>query len=116
MDLVHWIKELLVNFDLSFPSLPINENLPFGTDFSFRQFHFKVKLYLPKVISETVMVLIKNTAACVVFVFLSAAWFSTARMNPKGISFVWCMYIFLFVIYGTNFFTMISKRKMKLIS
>ncbi|XP_022632460.1 uncharacterized protein LOC111240849 [Vigna radiata var. radiata] len=30
------------------------------------------------------MVLIKNTAACVVFVFLSAAWFSTARMNPKG--------------------------------
>jgi len=95
MDLVRCIKELLVNFDLGFPSLPINENLPFGTDFSFTQFYFKVKLYLPKgialliqVISETVMVLIKNTAACVVFVFLCAAWFSTARLNPKGISFI----------------------------
>ncbi|KAG5059692.1 hypothetical protein AAZX31_01G062500 [Glycine max] len=31
------------------------------------------------------MVLIKNTA-CVVLVFLSAAWLSTARMNPKSVA------------------------------
>ncbi|KAK7348822.1 hypothetical protein VNO80_23525 [Phaseolus coccineus] len=32
------------------------------------------------------MVLIKNTAACVLLVFLCAAWLSTARFNPKGVA------------------------------
>ncbi|ESW25448.1 hypothetical protein PHAVU_003G036700 [Phaseolus vulgaris] len=32
------------------------------------------------------MVLIKNTAACVLLLFLSAAWLSTARFNPKGVA------------------------------